>query len=247
VVVTLSAQEYIKQELDAGRLTLAHIEAAIRYFQLFKLDLNPGDKDYDGKPGPVTRAALEAGFQSLFKKPEPPPAPDPRTVAPFLSCPLPLLKGSLSPQVRKPQITSQFRKPDRPDHDGCDFFYRWEPGDQPAFVGDGGCEGKDLNGNPKWVVPYGTWALAAAPGVVQSVGPSPTGFRVWVDHGNGLRSGYFHLSSTPRLPGDHVSTGASIGLVGDNPKDQDGRHLHFEVSLVEKYEPLDPEKYLVKW
>lgn len=238
----MDAQEYIKQELDAGRLTLAHVQAVIQYFQsAWSTELA-----IDGRPGPKTREAIEKWAPSFFTPPTPPPAPDPRTVAPFLSCPLPLLPGRMTPQARKAVITSSFRHKDRPNHNGVDMFYRWETGDEPKFVGDGGCAGKDLNGNPKWVVPYGVFAQAAADGTVQIAGISPTGYRVWIDHGNGLRSGYFHLTTCVYRAGDEIKKGAALGMVGHNPQDTDARHLHFEVSPVEKYEPLDPERYLIK-
>jgi murein DD-endopeptidase MepM/ murein hydrolase activator NlpD len=237
----LTAQEYIKAEMDAGRLTLAHIEALVREFQD---DYNLAD---DGKPGPATREVIERMYKSLFPKPE--VKLDPHDTKPFLSNPLPLLKptGSQRPTVRKAVITSGFhaRNPSRPTHNGVDFFYAFEDGDEPKFVGDGGAAG-DAHGNPKWVVPYNTYAQAAADGVVQIAGPSKTGFRVWIDHGNGLRSGYFHLLNLCVMPGSKITKGGAVGMVGHNPEDTDARHLHFEVSPVEKYEPLDPERYLIK-
>lgn len=236
----MTPQAYIQQEMDAGRLTLAHIEALVKMYQRaqsFYLH-------EDGKPGPETRARIEAMWPALFPKP-----PKPEDAAPFLSCPLPLLPGRSNPQARKPVVTSSYRTADRPDHDGLDFFYRWEPGDEPKFVGDGGCEGKNADGSPRWVVPYGTVALAAAAGVVQIAGPSQTGFRCWVDHGNGLRSGYFHLETLVVGSGAKVLQGSALGRVGHNPTPGkvDGRHLHFEVSPVEKYSPLNPHKYLLPW
>lgn len=231
------AVNYILSEMEAGRFKATHIEALVRYFQSGFPQLK-----LDGMPGAETRATIERAFPSFFPKPK-----APEDVAPFLSCPLPFLPGKSNPQARKPVITSQFRRPDRPNHDGVDFFYRWEPGDEPKFVGDGGCEGKLADGSPKWVIPYGTDAMAAADGVVHTAGPSATGFRVWIDHGNGLRSGYFHLEQAHVWVGEKVNKGHSIGRVGHNPADQDGRHLHFEVSPVEKYAPLDPQKYLLPW
>lgn len=236
----MTAQEYIKQELDEGDLTLAHVEAAVRYFQR----ANSHVLVLDGKPGLATRTTLEKEFPELFT----PKPVDLDSISPFLHCPLPYLPGRSTPQSRKPVVTSGFRTSDRPNHDGLDFFYRWEPGDEPSFVGEGGCEGKNADGSPKWVVPYGTCALAAADGMVQVAGPSPTGFRVWVNHGNGLRSGYFHLVSVHVAAGSKVVKGSTLGRIGNNPQPPaDGNHLHFEVSPVEKYQPLDPRKYLLPW
>lgn len=61
----MTAQEFIRQELDAGRLTLAHIEALTRDAQAGR----PGLLKVDGKPGDKTRAALEASFPGLFPAP----------------------------------------------------------------------------------------------------------------------------------------------------------------------------------
>lgn len=242
------ATNFVLTEMEAGRITAKHIACLVDYFQL-RVGSNTPDQKLlipDGKPGKLTRAALEAYYLDMF---QPPPKLDPRDVKPFLSNPLPLLKptGSQRPTVRKAVITSGFhtRNPSRPNHNGVDFFYAFEDGDEPKFVGDGGAAG-DAHGNPKWVVPYNTYAMAAAPGVVQIAGPSKTGFRVWIDHGNGLRSGYFHLELITVQPGQKVVLGSYLGRIGHNPEDNDARHLHFEVSPVEKYEPLDPERYLIK-
>lgn len=149
--------------------------------------------------------------------------------------PLPQLRDG-----RKPVITSAFktRNPSRPRHNGVDLFYRRTEDDDPA-IGDGA-------GLEKWVVPPGTVALATEPGVVQRAGNTNTGYRVWVDHGRerGLRTGYYHLANVFVDEGDIVQAGTPLGLVGDNPSDHDARHLHFEVSPRDAYEPLDPESYL---
>lgn len=224
----ITPADYVREAYGRGVLTAEDIAAFVAFYQMAH------GLEADGKPGPITLASVR-----------PKPAPVPAPVGKFLRSPLPYLHGGRIGEVRKPQITSSFRPTDRKDHDGIDLFYRWQEGDQPNFTGDGGCEGKNADGTPKWVVPYGTDAHAAADGVVQLAGPSPTGYRVWVNHGNGLRSGYFHLEKCYVKAGDTVKYGTALGLVGHNPSPAvDGRHLHFEVSPVEKYEPLDPTKYL---
>lgn len=173
----------------------------------------------DGIAGPLTLASLDGARR-------------------FLRSPLaPLSDG------RRAQVTSEFRPPDRPTHNGVDLFYRWAAGDEPNFVGDRGAVGT-IDGHPKWVVPYGVMAVSAAPGRVQLAGNSPTGYRVWIDHGNGMRSGYFHLLDIRVTVGQSVDVGVPLGLVGDNPSDHDGRHLHFEVSPVDRYEPTDPVPWM---
>lgn len=217
----MSADEYNKKQLDDGVLTAAHITVLTREFQ------RRNGLDSDGKCGPKTRAVLEKQFDST-------------TPGQFsLFYPLRTL-----PDGRKPVITSAFRTTDRPNHIGVDLFYPWKPGDKPDFTGDKGAAGKKPDGTPRWVVPYGETARAAGAGKVMIASQITTGFRAWIDHGNGLRTGYFHLLNLLVEVGQIVTPGTPIGEVGDNPVDHDGRHLHFEVSPVDRYEPLDPEKYL---
>jgi murein DD-endopeptidase MepM/ murein hydrolase activator NlpD len=221
----VTSEEYVRAAWSSGVLTPKQVAQLVRYFQAVEGLVN------DGKPGPKTLERLATVY------PDAPAEP-----GRFLGSPMPVIRGANG--ARKAVITSSFRPADRKDHDGCDWFYLWQTGDSPNFVGDGGCEGKNADGTPRWVVPYGTDALAAAPGVVQLAGPSPTGYRVWVNHGNGLRTGYFHLEKLYCQAGAKVLAGTALGLIGHNPSGRDGRHLHFEVSPVEKYEPLDPQKYL---
>jgi Peptidase family M23 len=225
----MSKADYFNHaELVAGRLTMAHITELVMYYQR-----SEGYLAVDGMFGPATRKDLEdyGEFHTATA-----PKQDK-----FLSCPMPLL----GPYHRVAQVTSGHNSvnPDRPDHNGCDFFYRWQPGDLPDFVGDKGGATKQKDGTPKWVVPYGVHALAAAGGKVQIAGNSPTGYRLWIDHGNGWRTGYFHLLNLKVAVGQGVTVGQPLGLVGDNPKDHDGRHLHFELSPVDRYAPVNPELY----
>lgn len=221
----MSPEEFVKNEITAGRLTFAEIVELVRQFQAEHGLL------VDGKPGEVTQAALDKLMDARV-------APASTSTKRFLSSPMPVLAG------REAQVTSEFRPKDRPNHNGCDWFYQWKKGDKPDFVGDRGCAGRSKTGEPKWVVPYETDALAAAAGIVQMAGNSPTGYRIWIDHGNGLRTGYFHLLGLKVSVGQAVSQGQPLGPVGDNPADNDGRHLHFELSPVDRYSPMDPVPYL---
>lgn len=217
------AVAYNQAELIAGRLTIRHITELVMGWQMNSLDnLVP-----DGMFGPATRGSVEAAL-----------GPPRTTIMRFLELPLPVLPGN-----RKPYVTSAFRPKDRPNHVGQDWFYAWQRGDLPDFVGDRGGAGKTLDGTPKHVVPYGVHAIAAANGVIQIAGNSKTGYRCWVDHGNGWRTGYFHLLDLTVSVGQSVVSGQPLGLVGDNPADHDGRHLHFELSPVDRYAPTDPALY----
>lgn len=223
----MTADDYNHAELIAGRLTPHHITRLVAFFQ----DAHTtAQLKTDGKFGPLTRALLD----------EPVAAPAVPTQR-WLRWPLPAIDGG-----RWPVITSGFRPADRPNHNGVDLFYEWRHGDRPEFIGDKGAAGKKPDGTPRWVVPYFASALAAAPGLVQMAGNSPTGYRVWIDHGNGWRTGYFHLETLRVRIGDRVEVGQSLGYVGDNPADNDGRHLHFELSPVDRYAPVDPEPHIAK-
>lgn len=125
---------------------------------------------------------------------------------------------------RKPQITSGHAtvNPSRPTHRGVDLFYPREAGDPAMPIGDGGRE-RD------WWIPDGTIAIAAVAGVVTRAGPSATGYHAWIAIDDEWRIGYFHLSRLDVQIGQRVELGAPIGVVGDNPKDRDARHLHFEL------------------
>jgi murein DD-endopeptidase MepM/ murein hydrolase activator NlpD len=124
------------------------------------------------------------------------------------------------------------------------MFYRWKTGDKPDFVGDHGCAGRKRDGTPKWVVPFEALAYAAAPGIIQLAGDTRTGARVWIDHGNGYRTGYFHLLETSVRLGSFIDVLDPVGEVGDNPNDHDGRHIHFELSPIGVYKPIDPEPFI---
>ncbi len=212
----MTPDEYNAARLASGELSVPDITTLVRHWQATH------GLVADGKFGPRTKTSL--GPQ------------------PWLHCPLPVL-----PDGRKAQITSGFKtsNPSRPDHDGIDWFYPWMPGDKPDFVGDGGAATKLPSGQPKWGVPFGTFAVAAAGGTVTRSSNTRTGWRCWIDHGNGFQTGYFHLLDLVVSPGDRVVAGHPLGLVGDNPVDKDARHLHFELSPSDRYEPIDPTPHLI--
>lgn len=73
----------------------------------------------------------------------------------------------------------------------------------------------------------GTPVKAVKAGVVTEVSSnSASGNRVFVDHGNGVITGYFHLQAFKVKEGDTVTQGQSVGLVGSTGRST-GCHLHF--------------------
>lgn len=83
--------------------------------------------------------------------------------------------------------------------------------------------GLDLEGSP------GDTVVAAARGVVELVEPFLlAGNVVYLNHGGGLLSGYFHLSDQLVSTGDTVDAGVPIGLVGATGR-VTGPHLHWVV------------------
>jgi murein DD-endopeptidase MepM/ murein hydrolase activator NlpD len=78
--------------------------------------------------------------------------------------------------------------------------------------------------------PMGTPVQAARAGQVVRAGATTGGFGnlVVIDHGNGIRSFYGHLSAVDVKKGDVVEAGAHIGAVGSTGRSS-GPHLHFEV------------------
>lgn len=148
------------------------------------------------------------------------------------------------PDGRVPVITSGFytENPSRSTHKGVDLFYKWIDSDPDVAVGNGGAI--RVNGKRRWWYPDGAMAIAAADGVVQKADNSETGHRVWIDHGNGERTGYFHGSMLLVQKGDILTAGDPVIAVGDNPSVHDAKHLHFEVSPVDRYAPKNPRTWL---
>lgn len=149
------------------------------------------------------------------------------------------------PDGRRPVVTSKFktRNPERPNHNGCDLFYKYELGKDPAMKnGDGGRTGK-------WWIPDNTYAVAQADGEIEIAGNSRTGYRLWVRHDGGLATGGFHFTKLMVATGDLVTEGQKLAVVGDNPIDNDARHLHTELikGKLGSYPSglLDPELFWI--
>ncbi|PTQ56255.1 MAG: metalloendopeptidase [Candidatus Carbobacillus altaicus] len=83
--------------------------------------------------------------------------------------------------------------------------------------------------------PQGVPVQAILEGKVESVGfLGGYGLVVLIDHQNGLKSLYAHLSSAEVKQGDRVEEGDTIGKIGSTGMST-GPHLHFEVRLNNAY------------
>jgi len=209
----MTVDSYNMSQLQSGAFSLGHIAKLVRYWQE-----NHPPLTVDSKAGPLTLASIQ-----------------PSTTL-QLHWPLaPLDDG------RRPTVTSGFRQPDRPTHNGDDIMYDRLPSDPPAPGNDPSVV--------RWWVPDGTHALAAHDGVVAIASRITTGYHVWITHDAGFSTGYFHLTAMTVVVGMRVSAGQSVGIVGDNPADVDPSHLHFElvVAPLSQYPAglTDPEPHFI--
>jgi murein DD-endopeptidase MepM/ murein hydrolase activator NlpD len=137
------------------------------------------------------------------------------------------------------------------------YAFKWQAHSQPSiwpmegvlrssfggrsdpFTGEGAFHtGIDLS------APKGTPVRVTADGVVASFGWSGAyGKLLVVDHGNGLRTYYAHLSSSLVLPGQEVRRGQVVALSGATGR-ATGPHVHYEVRLAGT--PVNPYKYLAR-
>ena len=90
----------------------------------------------------------------------------------------------------------------------------------------------------------GTPVHAAADGVIYAAEfASLYGRLVVIDHGNGMRTWYAHLSGFNVIPGQEIRRGEIIGYTGASGR-VTGPHLHFEVRMGNT--PVNPHPYLTR-
>ena len=95
-----------------------------------------------------------------------------------------------------------------------------------------------INGEPRnphsgedFAAPEGSHVLAANDGVVSMIGDLFfSGHSIFIDHGDGLYTMYFHLSKVLVTSAQHVKKGDVIGLVGSSGR-ATGPHLHWGARL----------------
>lgn len=142
------------------------------------------------------------------------------------------LTFSIPPPISNPLHTALF-----PPTRNMDFGPRISSDGQPSFH-----RGVDLNPSPDApnVPVYSILAgTVTAPG--PGVGTGESGIRIWIDHGNGLKSFYCHLSKYLVSEGT-VDTNKQIGISGNTGCDPCGDHLHLEYHINGK--PVDPMLFI---
>ncbi len=92
----------------------------------------------------------------------------------------------------------------------------------------------------------GTPIMAAADGFVILAQEDSSGYGIYVilEHKNGNRSLYGHMSVMKAVLGQKVRTGEVIGQVGSTGRST-GPHLHFEIMINSQY--VNPEQYMHAW
>lgn len=92
--------------------------------------------------------------------------------------------------------------------------------------------------------PLGTPVHAAADGIVYHAEyAGHYGKLVIIDHGNGMRTWYAHLSRFEVVPGQEIRRGDVLALSGDTGRTT-APHLHFEVRVGGS--PVNPHPYLTR-
>jgi len=96
--------------------------------------------------------------------------------------------------------------------------------------------GMDIDGE------RGDAVVAPASGVVTEAGwKGGYGQMIEIDHGNGLKTRYGHLSRIGVAPGDTLTRGQVIAQVGSTGRST-GPHLHYELRLNDR--PINPRRFL---
>ena len=96
--------------------------------------------------------------------------------------------------------------------------------------------GMDIDGE------RGDQVVAPANGVVTEAGwKGGYGNMIEVDHGNGLKTRYGHLSKIDVQIGDSITRGQVVAFVGSTGRST-GPHLHYELRLNDR--PINPRRFL---
>lgn len=91
--------------------------------------------------------------------------------------------------------------------------------------------------------PKGTPIFATADGIVKFAGyQTKLGNTVIIDHGNGIRTYYGHLSKFKVTKGQRINRYDKIGEMGSSGYST-GSHLHYEVRIGQR--PVNPYRYIL--
>ena len=126
---------------------------------------------------------------------------------------------------------------------------RWHPPFEGYQMGNRFGSRRIINGQPRsrhtgadYGLAAGTSVFTVASGqVVLAEEHFFAGNSVFIDHGDGLISMYFHLASMDVREGDAVAAGAQIGRVGSTGRST-GPHLHF--GLRYRNHIVDPDAFM---
>jgi hypothetical protein len=111
--------------------------------------------------------------------------------------------------------------PAAPLPEALDFGAKWEWGDDLGSP--------DVHSGVDYPLPVGSPVGAAADGtIVVAEDLFYTGNAVFIDHGDGLISMYFHFAELKVKPGQEVKKGDVLGLVGSTGR-ATGPHLHLGI------------------
>ncbi len=110
--------------------------------------------------------------------------------------------------------------------------------------------GVDIAGKKAGEYCYGEPILASGDGKVVHAGwNGGYGKLVIIEHPNGMRTYYAHMSEILVKVGDTVSQGEQIGKIGSTGKSQ-GPHVHFEVRVPDEngyYYNVNPKYYIINY
>jgi murein DD-endopeptidase MepM/ murein hydrolase activator NlpD len=158
--------------------------------------------------------------------PPAPPAPEPVYVAeePYEPAGAPISAGAAVPApVPAPS-----------------YGYIWPfYGNITTYFMEGGHKGIDIDGFGNYGAPIASVATGQV--VLASWSDWGLGYHVIVDHGDGMRTVYAHLSEIWVSQGQYVGQGEAVGALGSTGYST-GAHLHFEMHLWGS--PVDPLAYL---
>ncbi len=141
---------------------------------------------------------------------------------------------ALKEHIEKEELLSQFIPSIPPSNGRISSSFGWR---KDPFHGQ-----KRMHNGIDFVDQYAAPVYATANGTVISAKVnSGYGKQIIINHGNGYKTSYSHLSSYEVAEGDIVTKGEIIGRMGSTGRST-GVHLHYEVHLDGKV--MNPTQYI---